>query len=57
MKMHQAFLTSPLDGGEWSASYPGCFPIPRKRVHGTHWTGGLVDHKTSQKMVMKRKIP
>jgi hypothetical protein len=31
-------LTSPLDGGEWSASRPGRF-TPRERVPGTHWIG------------------
>jgi hypothetical protein len=29
-----AFLTSTLDGGEWSASRPGLF-TPRERVPGT----------------------
>jgi hypothetical protein len=36
-KLH-AFLTSALDGGEWSASRPGRF-IPRGRAPGTHWIG------------------
>jgi hypothetical protein len=31
-----SFLTSALDGGEWSASCPG------ERTPGTHWTGGCV---------------
>jgi hypothetical protein len=31
-----AFLTSALDGGEWSASRPSRF-IPRERAPGTHW--------------------
>jgi hypothetical protein len=30
-----AFLTSALDGGEWSSSRPGRF-IPRERARGTH---------------------
>jgi hypothetical protein len=33
-----AFLTSALDGGEWSASYPGRF-TPRERDRSTHWIG------------------
>jgi hypothetical protein len=28
------FLTSTLDGGEWSVSHPCCFTL------GTHWIGG-----------------
>jgi hypothetical protein len=36
-----AFLTSALDGGEWSASQPGRF-TPRERVPGTHWIEGGV---------------
>jgi hypothetical protein len=31
-----AFSTLALDGGEWSASNPGCF------TPGTHWIGGWV---------------
>jgi hypothetical protein len=36
------YLTSALDGGEWSASYPGHF-TPRERAPGTHWLGGWAD--------------
>jgi hypothetical protein len=32
------FLTSALDGGEWSDSRPDRF-IPGKRTAGIHWTG------------------
>jgi len=39
VQLHQ-FLTSALDGGEWSASRPGRFSL-RLRAHGTHWVGGL----------------
>jgi hypothetical protein len=38
------FLTSALDGGEWSASRSGRF-ITRERpppLSGTHWIGGRV---------------
>jgi hypothetical protein len=34
-----AFLTSALDGGEWSASRPSHF-TPRERASGTHRIGG-----------------
>jgi hypothetical protein len=33
-----AFLTSALDGGEWSASCHGCF-TPGERAYSTHWIG------------------
>jgi hypothetical protein len=36
-----SFLTSALDGGEWSASRPGSV-FPRERAVGTHCTGGWV---------------
>jgi len=39
------FLTSALDGGEWSASRPDRF-TPRERVPVTHWIGGWVSHYT-----------
>jgi hypothetical protein len=35
------YLTSALDGGEWSAPHPGCF-TPRERAPGTHWIGSWV---------------
>jgi hypothetical protein len=35
------FLTSALDGGEWSASRPGRF-TPGERALSTHWIGGWV---------------
>jgi hypothetical protein len=44
VKLH-AFLTSALDGDEWSASRPGRF-TPRERVPSTHWIGGWVSHFT-----------
>jgi len=33
------FLTSALDGGEWSVSRSGRF-TPSERTVGTHWIGG-----------------
>jgi hypothetical protein len=35
------FLTSALDGGEWSASRPGRFNLG-ERAPGNHWIGGWV---------------
>jgi hypothetical protein len=48
-------LTSALDGGEWSASSPGCF-TPRETAPGTHWIGGWVGTRAGLGAV-KRKIP
>jgi hypothetical protein len=36
-----AFLTSALDGGEWSVLRPGRF-TPRERAPGIHWILGWV---------------
>jgi hypothetical protein len=36
------FLTSALDGGEWSASRSCCF-TSGERAPGIHWAGGWVD--------------
>jgi hypothetical protein len=33
------FLTSAIDGGDWSVSSPGRF-TPEERAPGTHWIGG-----------------
>jgi hypothetical protein len=55
VKLH-AFLTSALNGGEWSASRPGRF-TPRETAPGTHWIGGWMDPKASVDAVVKRKIP
>jgi hypothetical protein len=49
------FLTSALDGGEWSASRPGLF-IPGERAPGTHWIGGWVDPRAGLDDVEKRKF-
>jgi hypothetical protein len=51
-----AFLTSALDGGEWSALRPGRF-THRKRAPGTHWIGGWVGPRAVLDTVVKRKIP
>jgi hypothetical protein len=37
----QTFLTSALDGREWSVSRPGCF-TPGESSLGTHWIGGYL---------------
>jgi hypothetical protein len=49
------FLTSTLDGGEWSASRPGHFP-PREMTPGTHWIGSWVCPRTGPDDVEKKKI-
>jgi hypothetical protein len=49
-------LTSVLDGGEWSASHPGCF-TPRERAQGTHRIEGWVGPGADLDAVAKRKIP
>jgi hypothetical protein len=50
------YLTSALDGGEWSSSHPGLF-TPRARAPGTHWTRGWVGPRAVLDAVVKRKIP
>jgi len=48
------FLTSALDGGEWSASSPGHF-IPGERTPGsTQWIGGWVGPRAGLDTVTKR---
>jgi len=49
----KAFLTSALDGGEWSASRPGRF-THRERVLDTHWIGGLVGPRVGLDAVSKK---
>jgi hypothetical protein len=48
------FLTSALDGGEWSGSHPGRF-IPGEIATGTHWMGGWVGPRAGLDAVEKRK--
>jgi hypothetical protein len=55
LKLH-AFLTSALDGGEWSALRPYHLTF-RKRAHATHWIGGGVGPRAGLDAVVKRKIP
>jgi hypothetical protein len=50
------FLTSALDGGEWSASHFGRF-TPSERAPGSHWIGGWVGSRTGLDALVKRKIP
>jgi len=50
-----AYLTSALDGGEWSASRPGRF-TPGKGVTVTHWIRGWVGPRAGLGAVAKRKI-
>jgi hypothetical protein len=49
------FLTSALDGGEWSASRPGRF-TPGEKIPGTHSIGGRVGPRTGLDDVQRRKI-
>jgi hypothetical protein len=49
------FLTSALDGGEWSASRPGRF-TPGEIVPGTHWIGGWAGPGAGLDAMEKRKI-
>jgi hypothetical protein len=48
------FLTSALDGREWSASRAGRF-YPRQIALGTHWIGGWVGMKPSLDAIEKTK--
>jgi len=46
----RAFLTSAVDGGDWSVSCLSCF------TPSTHWIGGWVILRISLDSVAKRKI-
>jgi hypothetical protein len=49
------FLTSALDGCEWSASRTGRF-IPREIAPGSQWIGGWVGPRAGLDRIEKRKI-
>jgi hypothetical protein len=49
-------LSLAVDGGEWSASRPGCF-TPGKRAPVIHRIGSLVDLRAGLDTVVKRKFP
>jgi hypothetical protein len=51
-----AFLTSALDGCEWSASQPGHFTL-RERAPSTHWIGGWVGPIGGLNAVTKKQNP
>jgi hypothetical protein len=51
-----SFLTSALDGGEWSASRPGRAFTPGERTPGTHCTGGWVDRRAGLDTEARGKI-
>jgi hypothetical protein len=51
-----SFLTSALDGGEWSASRPGRDLPPGERTPGTHWIGGWVGLRACLDAGARRKI-
>jgi hypothetical protein len=48
------FLTSALDGGEWSDSHPSR-SIIGERAPSTHWVGCWVDIRTGLDAVEKRR--
>jgi len=52
----QAFLTSALEGFEWSVSRSDRFTCG-EGVPGTHWTGGWVGTSAGLGAVEKREIP
>jgi hypothetical protein len=54
--LFHAFLTSALDGQEWSASRPGRF-TPGERAPSSHWIRGWLGSKASLDVVEKKKIP
>jgi hypothetical protein len=49
------FLTSALDGSEWSPSRPGRF-TPGKRAPSTNWLGRWVDPRAGLDAIEKNKI-
>jgi hypothetical protein len=49
------FLTSALDGGEWSASRPSRF-TPRGNAPGTHWIGCWVGPRAGLDGMEKRNL-
>jgi hypothetical protein len=54
--MESAFLTSELDGGEWSDSRAGRF-TPEERATGTHSTVCWVGPRAGLDVAANRKIP
>jgi hypothetical protein len=51
-----SFSTSALDGGEWSASFPGRAFTPGERTPGTHCTGGWVGPRAGLDTEARGKI-
>jgi hypothetical protein len=51
------YLTSALDGGEWSASRPGRALPPGKGPPGTHWIGGWMGPRAGPNSRARRKNP
>jgi hypothetical protein len=49
-----AFLTSTLNGSNWSASYIGHL-TPGKSLSSTHWIGGWLDPRAGLDATVKRK--
>jgi hypothetical protein len=49
------FLTSALDGGEWS-HLCCCYVFPGEGAYSTHWVGGWMSSRAGMDAVEKRKI-
>jgi hypothetical protein len=50
-----SFLTSSLDGGQWSASRP-CRVTPGETAPVTHWIGGWVGYGEQNKKFWEERI-
>jgi hypothetical protein len=50
------FLSSKIDGGEWSASSP-CRPIPSETVPSIHHMGGWVGLRAGLHVMKKSVLP
>jgi hypothetical protein len=53
--LFEAFLSSALDGGEWSASRSGR-ALPLAKDPGTFWIGGWVSHRAGLDTEVRGKI-
>jgi len=53
MYLH-VFLTSVVDGGEWSASRSSHF-TPGEEIPVIHWIGDWVDHRANVDVVVRRR--
>jgi hypothetical protein len=51
----QLFLSSALEAGEWSASFPGRFK-PKEKTFGNHWIGRWAGRRVGLNTVKTRKV-